>query len=172
MWETWIYIIAFALAAVLANILYYFIGIYGHGKTGVYKHNKYLPPGFLIGFIWIAIFASLGYCFKLSMTGDPALLFNTDFPRGWSQSTILIIIVAAYCLAYPLLTMYLPQRYTQILNLIALFMAFALGIVVIQEYVAAFWYVLPLIVWTSYVCFADFMQYGDLLVEFNLVKHK
>lgn len=172
MLEAWFYILLFAAITVLFNILYYFIGIYGHGKHGVYKYNKYLPPGFMIGFVWIIIFGSLGYSWYLSYIGDPSLLYSEEFPRKWSQSTILIIIVAVYCLAYPLLTMYLPERYTQILNLIALFMAYSLGIVVIQEYVAAFWYVLPLIVWTSYVCFADFMQYGDLLVEFNLVKNK
>lgn len=171
MWDVWIYIIGFALVALCFNIFYYIIGIYGKNKHhSVYGMNKYIPPGFLIGIIWIAIFGSLGYSFYLSYIGDPDLLYSKDYPRGWSQAPILIIVVSSYCLLYPLLTKYLHEKYIQLLNFIGLIMAYALGIVVIQEYVAAFWYVLPLIVWTSYVCFADIMQYSDFLVQYKLIK--
>jgi tryptophan-rich sensory protein len=170
MLEPFFYILIFALSAVIFNILYYVLGIYGHGKKHtIYKHNKFLPPGFLIGIIWIVVFGSLGYSWYLSFVGDPELLHNEEFPRGWSQAPILTIVVAAYCLLYPFIANYVHEKYIPLLNFIGLIMAYALGIVVIQEYVAAFWYVLPLIVWTTYVCFADLMQYADCL-QMHLIK--
>lgn len=170
MLNPWYYILIGAIICTIANIFYYMIGIYGHGKKhAMYKNNKFLPPGFLIGIIWIVIFGFLSFSFYLSFIGDPSLLYNEEFPRGWSQAPILTIIVAAYCLLYPLIANYVHQKYIPLLNFIGLIMAYALGIVVIQEYVAAFWYVLPLIVWTTYVCFADLMQYADCL-QMHLIK--
>jgi tryptophan-rich sensory protein len=155
----WWFVLIFAGIALVVNILMYYIGVYGSGKRkGVYAYNKYLPPGFMIGIIWIVIFGCLGYSFYLSYVGDPDLLYNKEFPRKWSQATILTIVVASYCMLYPFLTIVVDEKYYQLLNFIALIMAYALGIVVIQEYVAAFWYVLPLIAWTTYICFADIMQ--------------
>jgi tryptophan-rich sensory protein len=159
MLSSWYFILIFSAIALVVNILMYYIGVYGAGKRkGVYAYNKYLPPGFMIGIIWIVIFGCLGYSFYLSYVGDPDLLYNKEFPRKWSQATILTIVVASYCLLYPFLTIVVDEKYYQLLNFIALVMAYALGIVVIQEYVAAFWYVLPLIAWTTYICFSDIMQ--------------
>jgi tryptophan-rich sensory protein len=158
MMNPWYWILLFAGICLVVNILMYYIGHYGHGKRNVYAYNKYLPPGFMIGIVWIVIFGCLGYSAYLSYKGDPELLYNEEYPRKWSQAVILTIVVAAYCLLYPFLTIVVDEKYYQLLNFIALIMAYALGIVVIQEYVAAFWYVLPLIAWTTYVCFADVMQ--------------
>jgi len=155
-------ILLFSLVCLAVNIIFYYLGWYGNGKKGIYKYSKFLPPGFLIGIIWIAIFGSLGYSFYLAYTGPPTL-DESGNPVKWNESCIAIVIVASYCLFYPFITMVLNNRYVQLLNLIALFMAFALGIIVIQENVAAFWYILPLIVWTSYISFSDVMQYIEIL---------
>ena len=170
MLEPFFYILIFAVSALVFNIIYYMVGIYGHGKKHtMYKHNKFLPPGFLIGIIWIVVFGSLGYSWYLSFISDPEKLYDKSYPKGWSQAPILTIVVAAYCLLYPLIAHYVHQKYIPLLNFIGLIMAYALGIVVIQEYVAAFWYVLPLIVWTTYVCFADLMQYADC-IQMHIIK--
>lgn len=163
----WSVILLFTLVCLAVNVLMYMIGYYGYGRRGVYKYNKYLPPGFLIGIIWIGIFASLGYAFYLAYTGPP-VLGNGGHPKGWGVATIAIVVVSAYCLAYPLLTMFLHEKYIQVLNYLALIMSYVLGILVIREYEAAFWYVLPLIVWSSYVNFSDVMQYQDLLKTLKL----
>lgn len=155
-------ILLFTLVCLGVNILFYYLGWYGKGKRGIYKYNKFLPPGFLIGIVWIVIFGFLSYAFYLCYSGEPTLDYSGN-PVKWTAGCIAIVVVATYCLFYPLITMLLNDRYAQLLNLIALFMAFALGIIVIQENVAAFWYILPLIVWTSYVNFADVMQYIEIL---------
>jgi tryptophan-rich sensory protein len=168
----WSVILLFALVCLVVNILMYVIGRYGHGRRGVYAYNKYLPPGFLIGFIWIAIFGALGYSFFLAYSGNPntdVLTGETLNPKKWNRACYVIVVVAAYCLAYPVMTMFVPEKYLPLLNLIALFMAAALSIVVISECLAAFWYTLPLLVWTAYINFADVMQYGNFLEKYGLV---
>ena len=92
--------------------------------------------------------------------------------QKWSAATIAIIVVASYCLLYPFLTYALHERYIVLLNLIALLMAAALSIIVVNEYVAAFWYTLPLLVWCAYVVFSDIMQYNSVIEKFGLNKYK
>ena len=170
--SAWSVILLFALVCLAVNIFMYLIGWYGYGKRGMYARNRYLPPGFLIGFVWIGIFATLGYAFYLAYTGDPNVNATGKVmnPKKWNRACYLIVVVAVYCLAYPILTMFVPEKYIPLLNLIALFMAAALSIVVMSECLAAFWYTLPLLVWTAYVNFADVMQYGDLLEKYGLVQ--
>jgi len=172
--SAWSVILLFAVVCLAVNVYMYLIGRYGYGyvKRSMYAHNRYLPPGYLIGVVWIGVFAALGYSFYLAYTGDP----NTDAtgnklnPKKWNRACYLIIVVSAYCLAYPLLSMFVPEKFIPLLNLIALFMAAALSIVVISECLAAFWYTLPLLVWLAYINFADVMQYGNLLEKYGLVQ--
>jgi tryptophan-rich sensory protein len=165
--NSWIVILIFALVCAVVNIFMYMIGWYGKGKHGMYAKNKFLPPGFLIGLIWIGIFASLGYAFYLCYTGDP--YEGKTEPVKWNAANIAIIVVASYCLLYPFLTMIMHERYVVVLNLLALLMAAALAIIVVDECVAAFWYVLPLLVWCSYIVFADVMQYTSVIEKYGLM---
>lgn len=168
--EAWLVILIFVAVCLAVNIIMYILGYYGHGKRGIYAKNKYLPPGFMIGIVWIGIFASLGYSFWLSYTGDP--FEGKTEPKKWTAATIAIIVVASYCLLYPFLTYALHERYIVLLNLIALLMAAALSIIVVNECVAAFWYTLPLLVWCSYIVFSDIMQYNSVIEKFGLNKYK
>jgi tryptophan-rich sensory protein len=156
----WVAILVFALVCAVLNVFMYMIGWYGKGKHGMYATNKFLPPGFLIGLIWIGIFASLGNALYVAYSVDDV----------WTTSTIAIIVVASYCLLYPFLTMFMHERYVVVLNLIALLMAIALAVIVIHENLEAFWYVLPLLVWCSYVVFSDIMQYASVIEKFGLMK--
>lgn len=170
--EAWLVILIGLSIAIIANVFYYAIGIYSFrkGKPGMYARNKFLPPGFLIGFVWIAIFASLGYSFYLCYTGDPYV--GKTEPDKWNSANIAILVVGSYCLLYPLLTIIMHERYVVLLNLIALLMAAALAIIVVDKCVAGFWYVLPLLVWCSYVVFADVMQYTSVIEKYGLMKMK
>ncbi len=167
--EAWLVILIFVAVCTAVNIFTYALGIYGKGKRGMYARNKYLPPGFMIGIVWIGIFASLGYSFWLSYYFKPQ---DETEPNKWNSATIAIIVVASYCLLYPFLTRFMHERYIVLLNLIALLMAAALCIIVINEYVAAFWYTLPLLVWCSYVVFADVMQYNSVIEKYGLNTYK
>jgi len=169
--EAWIVILIGISIAILFNILYYVVGIYSFkNKKGMYSRNKYLPPGFLIGIVWIIIFGSLGYSFYLAYTGDP--FEGKTEPTKWNSATIAIIVVASYCLLYPLLNSFMNERYMVVLNLIALLMAAVLSIIVVNECVAAFWYTLPLLAWCSYIVFSDIMQYNSVIQKYGLNKLK
>lgn len=156
----WGLILTFALVCLVENILMYAVGWYGYGKRAMYAHNKYLPPGYMIGIVWIGIFAALGYAFFLSYSGDPTVDYLEN-PKGWNKGCIVIIVVASWCLLYPFMTMFIPAEYIRILNYVSLLMAFVVSLFVFQECVAAFWYTLPLLLWTAYVCFADLMACKD-----------
>ena len=168
--EAWVVILIGVSIAIIANIFYYEIGVYSikRGKTGMYSRNKFLPPGFLIGFVWIGVFASLAYSFYLSYTGDPYP--GKTEPDKWNAANIAILVVGSYCLLYPFLTMIMNQRYVVVLNLLALLMAAVLAIIVVEQCVAAFWYVLPLLAWCSYVVFADVIQYTSVIQKYGLLK--
>jgi tryptophan-rich sensory protein len=168
--EAWLVILIFVAVCTAVNIIMYAIGYYGHGKRGMYARNKYLPPGGLIGLVWIGIFASLGYSFFLAYSGDPYP--GKTEPAKWTAATIAIVVVCSYCLLYPFLTKFMHERYIVLLNLIALLMAAALSIIVVNECVAAFWYTLPLLVWCSYVVFSDIMQYNSVIEKYGLNKSK
>ena len=154
----WVAILVFALVCAVLNVFIYMTGVYGKNKNGMYSTNKFLPPGFLIGLVWIGIFAALGNALYVAYSVDDV----------WTTSTIAIIVVASYCLLYPFLTTFLHQRYVVLLNLIALLMAVALAIIVIHENLEAFWYVLPLLVWCFYIVFSDVMQYTYVIEKFGL----
>jgi len=168
--EAWVVILIGVSIAIIANIFYYAIGVYSikKGKPGMYARNKFLPPGFMIGLVWIGVFASLSYSFYLAYTGDPYV--GKTEPDKWNAANISILVVAGYCLLYPFLTMIIPERYVVVLNLLALLMAAVLAIIVVEQCVAAFWYVLPLLVWCSYVVFADVMQYTSVIQKYGLMK--
>lgn len=168
--EAWLVILIFVAVCTAVNIFTYAVGIYGKGRNGMYGRNKYLPPGGLIGLVWIGIFASLGYSFWLSYTGDPYP--GKTEPEKWNSANIAIVVVASYCLLYPFLTKFMHYRYVVLLNLIALLMAAVLSIIVINECVAAFWYTLPLLAWCSYVVFSDIMQYNSVIEKYDLNKLK
>ena len=168
--EAWLVILIFVAVCLAVNIIMYAIGYYGHGKRGMYSRNKYLPPGGLIGLVWIGIFASLGYSFFLSYSGDP--FEGKTEPAKWTSATIAIVVVASYCLLYPFLTRFMHERYIVVFNLIALLMAAVLCIIVINECVAAFWYTLPLLAWCSYIVFSDIMQYNSVIEKYGLNKLK
>ncbi len=168
--EAWVVILIGVSIAIVANIIYYATGVYslGKGKPGMYGRNKLLPPGFMIGLIWVGVFASLSYAFYLAYTGDPYV--GKTEPDKWNAANIAIIVVASYCLLYPFLSTVMNQRYEVVLNLLALLMAAVLAIIVVEQCVAAFWYVLPLLAWCSYVVFADVIQYTSVIQKYGLLK--
>ena len=152
---SWSLIILFALVCIVMNIFIYVVGWNGIKMYTAYKHNKLIPPGFVIGIIWVVIFSLLGYAFYLLYSGPP----SDNNPRGWTAGCILLMFTAGYCLLYPIITMIFENKYVSLFNFIGLLFAIALAVVALTEYEAAFWYVLPLLVWTSYIVFVDIITY-------------
>jgi tryptophan-rich sensory protein len=109
--------------------------IYMKGWGGGYK-NPMLPPGYIIGSIWIVILGLLGYAHYLT------------FP---SAASVAIAITILYCLSYPFFTSGLQYNKSKLYNTLALLVSFSTAILVVVHDKNAFYYMVPLLAWASYV---------------------
>jgi tryptophan-rich sensory protein len=126
------------LLAIIVNGIIYTFGI-----RGMEKSNPFIPPGYIVGSIWVVILGLLGYVHYLLYSIDNKITFASLF-------TIFVIL---FCISYPFITG-LKEKNASLLNLISLILAFTLGLLVIVQSKYIFIYTVPLIVWTSYVNFA------------------
>ena len=111
--------------------------------------NPLLPGGGIIGIVWIVIFGLLGY--------SHYLLYNLK--QRPTLGSICIILFIIFSLCYPFLTGGLKMNNVSLLlNLITLIFAFSIGLIVIVESKPAFYYLIPLLLWASYVNYVDAMS--------------
>jgi len=138
--QIYIHILTPILAALVMNGI-----IFSQGwKIAKYKNpNPYIPPGGIVGLIWITLFGLLGYVHYR--------LYSENKNRSTAAS-IAIVLFILYSLAYPIITTFSsnPNAFS-VLNLGALLFAAATTGLVYQENVALVPYMAPLMVWTSYV---------------------
>jgi len=130
-----LYIIIPIILALTINLITYITGTWRMRDN---EPNKLLPPGFVVGTVWMILFGILGYVLYLL--------------RGNAAGSMVTIIFLIYALAYN----YLPVSLFNLWNLIALLLAFMIVItVLLTEPSTKFTkYVLllsPLLAWTIYV---------------------
>jgi tryptophan-rich sensory protein len=159
MLSAFVIILLFILASVIVNIFSYY---YGWSKSmsqsdrwNIYQ-NKLVPPGFAIGFFWTAIFGFLGYSFYLLVRENDGNL---------TVGSIFILGYGVFALAYPWLTWKSREKNANVINYIAVVLAFVVSLVVITEYTEAFYYLLPLLLWTVYINLTDAIMYRNILVR-------
>jgi tryptophan-rich sensory protein len=107
------------------------------------KSNPYIPPGGIVGAIWLILFAILGFVhYKLYMLNHKKV----------SIACITIILFFLYSLAYPLITSFStnPNAFF-LLNLGALLFALVVAAQVYREDSSLLPYTVPLLAWTTYV---------------------
>jgi tryptophan-rich sensory protein len=126
------------IAAVMMNGIIYTFGLNKQYDKNII--NPYIPPGYVIGTIWVVILGLLGYSHYLLYKLNNRISFTSLF----------LIFVILFCISYPLIT-WLKQKSESLLNLITLILAFILGILVIIESKYIFIYIIPLIAWTTYI---------------------
>jgi len=138
------------IPVLLAILMSFFIYVFGINKNSdnnkiKYKQNtKLFPPGYVIGIIWTIIFGLLGYAHYL--------VYKLN--NGINIGSISIVLVIIFCLIYPFITS-LKFKYGLLLNLITLIISFILGIIIILQSKYIFLYIIPLILWASYVNVVD-----------------
>ena len=146
-------LIPIILAIMMNGIIYMFkLNDYDNKKINSAVYKKLLPPGYIIGIIWVVIFGLLGYVHYLIYTQNDNKITITS---------LFIIFVILFCLMYPLITG-LKIKSGLLMNLMSLILAFVLGIIIIIQSKYAFLFVLPLIVWSSYVNIIDAIQCSEL----------
>lgn len=116
----------------LAIVLNFYI--YTQGWNNDNEKNSKLPPGYIIGSIWIIILGLLGYIHFLL------------YPSVYSWFIVLTIL---YCLSYPFLTSGLQNTDNNIYNVIALILAII--VTIIMYYKSNIIYAIPFLLWTFYV---------------------
>lgn len=123
------------LAAVVVNaIIFYFKWNRDNGRGVTYK---YLPPGWMVGSIWIVLLGLLGYVRWMVRNDTPA------------QSTVTFLIV--FCVMYPFYTLGLKDNIGRVMNVITLIVAFSSALVVLNVNINAMTAMIPLLMWASYV---------------------
>lgn len=116
----------------LAIVLNFYI--YTQGWNNDNEKNSKLPPGYIIGSIWIIILGLLGYIHFLL------------YPSVYSWFIVLTIL---YCLSYPFLTSGLQNTDNNIYNVIALILAII--VTIIMYYKSNIIYAIPFLLWIFYV---------------------
>jgi tryptophan-rich sensory protein len=117
--------------------------IYGLGITqNKYqdKKNPYLPPGYVIGTIWMVLFGLLGYAHYL--------LYSVN--QRPTRASLSIVGLFLFCLAYPVFTG-LRVKSGLLLNLVTLILAFVVSMLVLVESVSVVKWFIPLIAWATFV---------------------
>jgi tryptophan-rich sensory protein len=141
------------LAAIIMNGVIYTFGMNKYSdETEKSKINPYIPPGYVIGTIWVIILGLLGYLHYLIYKKYESITFTS----------LLIVFVILFCISYPLITG-LRVKSGLLLNLITLILAFILALFVITESKYMFIYLIPLLVWASYVNIAFTIQCSEII---------
>ena len=141
------------LTAIIMNGIIYTFGINKYSeKTEKNKINPYIPPGYVIGTIWVIILGLLGYLHYLVYKKYDSITFTS----------LLIIFTILFCISYPLITG-LRVKSGLLLNLITLILSFILALFVITESKYMFIYLIPLLVWASYVNIAFTIQCSEII---------
>ena len=134
--DKWPHIFIPVLLAGLSNGLIYGFGINQNRD----KPNPYLPPGYVIGSIWIVLFGFLGYAHYL--------LYRVG--QRSTPASLAIVGLFLFCMAYPLLTG-LRVKSGLLLNLATLVLGFIVAMMVLAESAAVVVWLVPLLIWATFV---------------------
>ena len=137
------------LLAIIVNGIVYMFGFNKNSE----KNNILLPPGYIIGVIWIVIFGMLGYVHYLIYKLTNKVTFLST----------LIIIFIIFCSIYPFLTNGLNEKKSVLLNTITLIFAFSLSLLIITKSIYIFMFLIPLLLWICYVNIIQSISCSNLI---------
>jgi len=105
------------------------------------KNLKYLPPGPIIGIVWIILLGILGYIYSL--------LENKN--KSMNTQKILIILLTIFCLSYSVLTANSTIRFSKNYNYLTLIFVLMVYYSIYKTYPKISYYLIPLLCWVLYV---------------------
>ena len=105
------------------------------------KKLKYLPPGSVIGTVWIILLGLLGYIYSL--------IDNKD--KSMNTQKILIILLTIFCLSYSILTANSTIRFSKNYNYLTLIFVLTVYYSLYTKYPKISYYLIPLLCWVLYV---------------------
>ena len=125
-------IFLFSFLAIVINIIIY------NKQIAKNQKSKYIPPGYIVGSIWVLLFGILGYVIY-------RLHNYTSF------ASISIYIFALFSVLYPFITKLSPGSLSDIFNKTVLGLAYMVCYLVYSENPGVAIYLLPLFFWITYV---------------------
>jgi tryptophan-rich sensory protein len=128
------------LLSIILNGLIFIFKIRMYESESVKKSVIKLPPGYVIGTIWVILLGTLGYAHYLLYKLKDKLNFECYF----------LEIFILFCLSYPFVTQF-KEWASRLMNFISLIFGFSLALVVMHTSLSIFWYIVPLLLWLSYV---------------------
>jgi benzodiazapine receptor len=117
----------------------------GWGRSGGPQTG--LPPGWVVGAIWVALFAGMGVARWLLVhaAGTPMELRRAEW----------VSLVGVLCLLYPVYTGGFSDLMAGLVgNVVTLVLAAPVAVYAWQKVRAAGWCLVPLVVWMSYAAWA------------------
>ena len=127
-------IFLFSFLAIAINMAIHKKGIVNNNT----KMSNYIPPGYIVGIIWVLLFGLLGYVIYR--------LHNYT-----SNASIAIYIFILFSVLYPFITKLSVSSLSDICNKIALLLAYTVCYLVYRENHRLAIYLLPLFFWITYI---------------------
>jgi hypothetical protein len=104
------------------------------------SNNRFLPPGYVIGIIWIVLFGLLGYI--------NYILYKEQKLVGY----FLIILLLFLYISYPYITRkYSNKKYIEFMNRLSLIITIFISIYIFKISKKAFYFMIPVLLWLMYV---------------------
>jgi translocator protein len=136
-----VYIIIPILLAAVTNAIIFKLD---WDKKSQGQRSPMLPPGWAIGLIWTFILGLLGFALYLTVQAQDI------------TSSALIVLLILSCIAYPFYTSGLVSGPTSLVgNTSTLIGGFVVALVIALKSPSVLPYMLPILVWASYVNISD-----------------
>ena len=134
MLSKYLLIFLFSFLAIMINVI-----IYSNNWLNTKPQiSKYLPPGYIVGSIWVLLFGILGY-----------ILFRLHHYSSFASISIYIFVL--FSVLYPFITKLSPGSLSDMFNKIAFLLACTVCFLVYSENSGLVIYLLPLFSWITYV---------------------
>ncbi len=148
-WRVVLYVATPIVAAVVMNVAIYATEL---GRNRKQAMSSLLPPGWVVGMIWVILFGLLGYVLYLH--------------RQSSWMVVSLVLFIIYCLMYPVYTRGLDGRsmIAKLANLGTLVLAFIITVVIAQSTKTKknSLYMVPVLLWALYVNIVDVIECGRI----------
>lgn len=139
-WWPLLYILVPVIIAIVLNLIIFKLG-WNNNSQGV---SPGLPPGWVIGVIWVIILGILGYALYLTVGLKDTV------------SSVLIVLLILACLAYPFYTSGLTMNSSAKLgNILTLIASYIVAIAIARRSPSVLPYMIPILIWGSYVNISD-----------------
>jgi tryptophan-rich sensory protein len=145
-------IIIFIFIALLGNIIFN-----NEQMTKKESNKKYLPPGYVIGSIWIFIFGLLGYIYsKINLNKKNA-----------SQSQYVIILFLIFCFLYGPLTNGKSSRFIKNYNYLTLLFLVYVSYMISKNSEDILYLFIPIYLWVLYIFYVTLLDDLDKIQLFK-----